>query len=119
MLQKTFLTRLLFGKSKTLSLIIETLSMIPVKKSRLGLPNPVTSTNKNFLTSQRASTELIQAVMREGVLSNADHLLDIREERHDGQKHWDDVNNAKFKKLVADLNRTDLRMIVRSKNTGA
>ena len=42
MLQETFLSCLFFGKSKSLSPIIGTLSTIPFKRSGLGLLNPVT-----------------------------------------------------------------------------
>ena len=37
----------------------------------------------------------------------------------DGQKMWDDVNDAKLKKLVADLYGTDRSLILRAKNKGA
>ena len=57
---------------------------MPVKKSGLGLLNPVTSTNKKYLSVQRASTELIWSVTGEGAFYNANHLLVPREERNDG-----------------------------------
>ena len=59
---------------------------MPVKKSGLGLLNPVTSANKKYPSLQWASTELIQDVKGRGELSNADHLLSLREERIDRQK---------------------------------
>ena len=42
-MQETFLPLLFFGKSKTLPPMVEALIMLPVKKSELGLHNPVTS----------------------------------------------------------------------------
>ena len=45
--------------------------------------------------------------------------MEIREERHDGQKIWDDTNEAKIKVLVKDLEETDHRLIIRTKNTGS
>ena len=58
-LPETFLTHLLFEKSKYLSPIVGTLSKMPVKKSGLGLLNPLTSANEKYLSLKRASTELI------------------------------------------------------------
>ena len=49
MLWKTFLPHLLFGKSKTLSPILGTLSTMPVNKASLGLLNTVTSANEKYL----------------------------------------------------------------------
>ena len=57
--------------------------------------------------------------MGEGVFSNANHLLALREEIRDGQENRDDVNDAKLKGLVRDLNGTDHRLILREKSTGA
>ena len=51
--------------------------------------------------------------------SNPYHLLALREERNDGQKIMDGVNDAKLKDLVADLNTTDWRLILHTKNTDA
>ena len=79
----------------------------------------MTSVNKKYLSWQRASTELIQAVTGEGAFSNANHLLKFREERRDGQKNRDDANDAKLKELVADLDTTNRRLIIHAKNTGA
>ena len=50
---------------------------------------------------------------------SANHLLSLREERCDGQKNWDDVNDTKIKELVADLLSADRRLILRTKNIGA
>ena len=56
---------------------------------------------------------------REGELANADHLLALMEERRHGQRSRDDVNDAKLKELVEDLDGTNRRLILRAKNTGA
>ena len=50
--------------------------------------------------------------------SNDDHLLALREEIHDKHKKWDDVNDSKLKELVTDLNSTNHRLILHTKNTG-
>ena len=94
-------------KLKNLSPIVGTLSTMLVKKSGLGLLNSVTSTNEKYLSSKRSRTELIQDVMGEGVFSNGNHLLALREERRDGKKNWDDVNG------------TNHCLILRAKNIGA
>ena len=55
----------------------------------------------------------------EGVFSNGDQLLALREERLDGKKNWYDVNGTKIKEIVTNLNRTDHCLILRAKNIGA
>ena len=55
----------------------------------------------------------------EGAFSNANHILALSEERRDGQKIRDDVNSAKLKNLVADLDWANWRLIIRAKNIGA
>ena len=55
----------------------------------------------------------------EGEFSNSNQLLALRKKMCDGQKMWDDVNDAKLKKLVADLYGTDRSLILRAKNKGA
>ena len=74
-IQETFLPRIFFGKTKSLSPIVGDLSTVPVEKSGLGLLNPVTSAKEKYLSSQQGSTELIWAVMGGGAFSNANHLL--------------------------------------------
>ena len=78
MLWETFFTHHLFGKSKYLSPIVGTLSMILFKKYGLGLLNPVTSENKEYLSLQCASTDMIRSMTGEGKFSNANHLLVLR-----------------------------------------
>ena len=43
MIHETFLPHIFFGKTKTLSPVVGTLSMILIKVARLGLLNPVMS----------------------------------------------------------------------------
>ena len=54
-----------------------------------------------------------------GGFSNVDHFMDLREERRDGHKNWDDENYATLKGLVGYLIGTDHRLILCAKNTGA
>ena len=49
----------------------------------------------------------------------ADHLLALKEERHNRKKIGDDANDAKLKVLVEELEETDRRLILRAKNTGS
>ena len=86
---------------------------------RLGLLNPVTIENEKYLSSQRASVELIRDMTGGGVFYNADHLLVLREERRDGQKNLIDANEVTLKGLVGDLIGNDWRLILRAKDTGA
>ena len=57
-----------------------------VKKSGLGLQDPVTSFNKKYLILLCASSDLIGALKGERAFSTVNHLLVIREERRDGKK---------------------------------
>ena len=50
-----------------------------------------------------------------GALYKADHLMALMEERRNGQKNQDDVNDAKLKKLVADLDGTNCCLILCAK----
>ena len=92
---------------------------MPIKKSRLGLLNPVTAVKEKYLSSQRASAELICALTEGGALYNADHLLAPRQERRDGQENRDGANDTILKGLVGDIKCTDQRPTLRAKNTGA
>ena len=79
MIWETFLPLLFFVKSETLSTIVGTLSTMLVKKSGLKLLNPLTSANYNYLSLQRARTDLNRYVKKEGAFSNATDLLALRE----------------------------------------
>ena len=80
--------------------------------------NHVTSANKKYLSLQHVSTEFIWDVTWGGAFYNANHLLLIREERHDRQKKRDDVNDAKLKGLVRCIDATNRRLILQAKSTG-
>ena len=52
MIWDTFLPRIFFGKTETLSPIVGALSKMLVEKSGLGFLNPVTSAQEKYLSSQ-------------------------------------------------------------------
>ena len=54
----------------------------------------------------------------EGVFSNDNQLLTLREEWLD-EKNWYDVNVTKNKEIVTNLNGTDHFLILHAKNIGA
>ena len=58
-IKETFLPRKLFRKTKSLSPILGSLSMMTFKKAVLGLLNPVTPEKEKQLSSQRENAELI------------------------------------------------------------
>ena len=58
-LQEDFLRCLVFVKLKSLQSIVGTLSTIPFKKFSIGLQDPVTSSNKKYLSSLRSIRKLI------------------------------------------------------------
>ena len=86
MVQETFLPRIFLGKKKHLSPIVGALITMPAKKPGSVLMNLVTSSKKEYPSSQKASVDMIWADMGGGAFSNTGHLLELREERHDGQK---------------------------------
>ena len=90
-----------------------------VRKSRLGLLNPVTLAQEKYLSSQWGSMWLVWAVTQGGAFSNANHLRTLSEERHDGKKYWDAIHKSKLKGLVSNLKGTDKRLVLRAKSTGA
>ena len=91
MIQENFFPRLFFGQTKTLSPIVGSLSTMPVKKSGLGILNPVTSAQEKYISYQQESAELVRAVTGGGEFSNADHLRTLSEESRDIKKDRDAV----------------------------
>ena len=77
----------------------------------------MTPPNNKYLSFLRVRYELIGAITREREFSTANNLLDIREERSDGQKVQDDSNGAKLKGLAKDIKAIDNCLIIRAKNT--
>ena len=118
MIQETFLPRLFFRKTKTLSPIVGALSTMTVIKSGMGLLNPVKLVPEKYLRTQRGSVELVQAVTGGGTFSNAERLWKIGEERHEGNKDRDNGYKTKLKVLVSDLKGTYKRLLIRSKSKG-
>ena len=76
-LWENFLPGLFFRKFKSLPSITGTLSTTPANKSFLGLQNLVTSADEKPLSSQRAITELIRAVMGESEFPTTDYLQEV------------------------------------------
>ena len=91
---------------------------MPVSKSRLGVLNPVTSENNKYPGSQWERAELIRDVTGVGAFSNTDNLMELMEERCNGQTTWEGVNCTKLKGLVRDLDYTDQSLILRAKRIG-
>ena len=84
MICETFLPRIFFGKTKTLSPFTGAIITISVRKSGLGLLNPVKSAQEKYLISTRGSAELTRAVTGGGEFSNTNHLQTLSDERRDG-----------------------------------
>ena len=84
LLWETFFPCLFFGKWKYISPIVGTLSNMPVKKSGMVLQIPVMSANGNFLSLQRARTELIRDVTIEREFLTANRLQEVKEEKSEG-----------------------------------
>ena len=119
MLQENLFDLPFLWKVKNLLPIVGTLSTMLVKKAGLGLLNLVTFLNMKYRSLKRSRTWLIQDVTGEDVFSNDDQLLALREERLAGNKNGYDVNGAKLKEIVTNLNGTDHCLILRTKNIGA
>ena len=80
---------------------------MPVKKSGLGILNPVPSAQEKYLSYHRGSAEMVWAVTGGGALYNADHLWTLSEERRGGNKYRDASYESKLKGLVSKLKGTD------------
>ena len=78
MIREKILHRLLSGKPKTLPSIVVALSMLTVKKSGMGLKNPVTSAEEKFTSSLCTSDKLIGAVKGNQVFSNDDCIQVVK-----------------------------------------
>ena len=90
---------------------------MPIRKSGPGLLNPVTSAQKNYLSSTRGSVELVRDFTGGGGFSNADHLGILSEERCDEKKSRDVAYASRLKGLVSNLKGTEKRLIPRSRST--
>ena len=58
-------------------------------------------------------------MMGEGELFTTNQLLENREDRRDEKEIQDDANNAKFKELVENLEASNCRLILHTKNIGS
>ena len=119
MIREQILPPLFFGNTKTLSSVVGALSTIPVKKYGLGILNPVTSAQENYLSFTQGSKELVRAVTGRGEFSNANHLRTLSEERRDKKKSRGVAYESRLKGLVRNLKVTDKPLILRTKSTGA
>ena len=118
MIRETFLPRLFFEKTKTLSPIVGTLSTMNVNKYGLGILNAVTSAQGKYLRSQRGSVERVRAVTGGGAFSNAHQIQTLSEERRDRKKYREVAYKSKLKGLVRYIKGTDKRLLLRAKRTG-
>ena len=119
MIDETFLPCLFFGKKKTLSPIVGALSKILVKKSRLGVLNPLTSSQEKYLSYMWGSADLIRSVTGGGAFSNVDHLQTLSEKRRDRKKYRDVACKSILKGLVSNLKGTNKRLLLPAKSTCA
>ena len=92
---------------------------MPVKESGLGILNPVTSAQKNYLSSTRGSAELVRDVTGRGAFSDADHLRTLSEKQRDGKKYQNVVYKSRLKGFVINLKGADKRLFLRAKITSA
>ena len=71
------------GTTKILSPVVGALSTMLARKAVLGLLNPVTSAQNNYLNSTQGSSELVRPVTGRGGGLNSDHLQTLSEKRRD------------------------------------
>ena len=117
-LRETFLPCLLFGIPKTLPPVVGALSKFPVKKYGLGLHNPVKSAAEKHKILLDASCDMNGAVTGEREFSTADQIWAVKEERRDGKKYWDVVNDAKLWGIISDQDAFEKRLLICSKHMG-
>ena len=90
-----------------------------LRKYVLGLQAPVTKYNEKHLSLLRTIRKLIEYITGETSFSTANNVLDLREEIRYRQKIRDDINEAKLKLLVKELEALERRLIICTKNTGS
>ena len=117
-IRETFMPHIFFENMKTLSPNVGALSTMPVKKYVLGILNPVTLSQKKYLSSQQGSAELVRAVRRRGTFSNTYHLQTLGEERRHVKKYRDTSYETKLEGLYRNLKGTKNRLIIHAKSTG-
>ena len=115
----TFLPCLFFGESKYLPPIVGTLSTMPVNKSNLGIQDLVTSSNDKYLSLICTSRDLIGSLAGESEFSTTYNLQAVKEERCDGKKTWDDVNNTKLDVISKNFPTLERRPFLRAKYMGS
>ena len=110
---------LLFVETKTLCPIVVTLSTITVKKSGLGLKNPVTSAHKKIDISQRTSIYLVNEVTGESKFSTTDHVIAVRDERSEGGEERNRDNKIKLAETVQECPKLESRIMLHMNNVGS
>ena len=110
--------RLFFGESKTTPPIVRTIITFPLKRDGLVLQNPVKSAAEKYTSSLRASYSLIGEVTREIKFSTADPIWAVKEERWDGKKYWDDLNDTKLRGVVNDQGDFEKVLFLHANHTG-
>ena len=92
--------------------------MLPVKKSGVGLHNPVTSASDKYNSFLRTSYKLIGAVKGDMDFSNDGRICQIKEERQDGKKYRDVANDAKLRVIVGNQGAFEKIISLQAKHTG-
>ena len=72
------------------------LSTLNVKKSGMGLQNPVTSAAEKYTSLLRESWDIIGAVTGDKGFPTDDHIWAVKEDRREGKKYQYDANDTKL-----------------------
>ena len=76
------------------------LSTMLVKRSVLGLQNPVTPDDEKWRGLQRTRMELIREMTVESEFLTTDHLQAVKEEISEGKKPRDNINTDKLEGII-------------------
>ena len=105
----------LCGGKNCLPPIVRDLSMHQVKKSGLGIQNPVISAAEKYTSFLHAIYKPNGEVMGKRYFSTSDHPRVVKEEGRDKRKYWYNVNDAKLRVIINDQGAFEKHPFLRAK----
>ena len=89
--------------------------MHQVKKSGLGIQNPVISAAEKYTSLLHAIYKPNGEVMGKREFSTSDHPRVVKEEGRDKRKYWYNVNDAKLRVIINDQGAFEKHPFLRAK----
>ena len=118
-LRETFLPRIFFGKSKTLTPFIGALSTFPVKKYRLDLQNPMTAAKDKYKVCYVQSTRWLVKSRASRRFKPLIPFRRLKGRDMTGKNDRDVTNDSKLRGIVRNQGASKKRLLLRAKHMGA